>query len=133
LNIILTAEEVNSAILCLGLDGSQFSRLDDEDKENFCSELSWATTATHTSNPSTCYRPFALISYSYRDNQVHKSAMELMAKEFCFSEVSPHRSPWSCFGDKHGERNFSDESAPSVKIFRVQLPCSRHESMHISG
>ena len=100
-----------------------------------CSEREWALAQRMQRRA-----PFALLAYTYRLDSTHEALMSGLSDGFCWSEVPLHRVPWlslsacdTCGGGggqgaagRHRQRDWSDETVPHVRLFRVQLPCSRH-------
>jgi hypothetical protein len=84
------------------------------------SEHDWATSQLAQG------RPFALLAYTHRlDTADAALVAQLDSGDFCSSEVPCNRLPWMSFGD--GQLDYSDESAPPVRVLRVQLRCGRRK------
>eukprot|EP00510_Aplanochytrium_minuta_P006751 CAMPEP_0184038858 /NCGR_PEP_ID=MMETSP0955-20130417/49671_1 /TAXON_ID=627963 /ORGANISM="Aplanochytrium sp, Strain PBS07" /LENGTH=326 /DNA_ID=CAMNT_0026327719 /DNA_START=38 /DNA_END=1015 /DNA_ORIENTATION=- len=121
------AEEAIQSAAMMGFETFS-SNADLKNAKVLCSEATWACrNLNHRSNQineterettqsafNDCCS-FALLAYSYRDDEVYRAMMETLQSDFCFSKVPPHRSPWTTFnfGNKF-EPNFSDETSSPV-------------------
>lgn len=97
------------------------------DRGNVCAEDVWLAGQRRRGVP-VCY-----LAYTFRLDSVDAALQcglrgincsdgsKTGSRRFCVSEVPAHRVPWQSLG---GERDFSDESSPPVRIFRVQLACN---------
>jgi hypothetical protein len=70
-------------------------------------------------------QPFALLAYTYRHDAVHAALVGgLRRAGLCWGEVAPQRVALVALGAHgRGGRDCSDESAPHVRLVRVQLGC----------